>query len=86
MAADSTQPGPGASPTDTLVHGAKTLPGPHGQGRRCCPRAAVLPGVCLPPIHTCNTLQVLCLKTEMFFKFGPYHKNRWRQPGSPDYY
>lgn len=86
MAADSTQPGPGASPTDTPVHGAKSLPGPRARAGGAAPSQPSPPGARLPPIHTRSTLQALCLKTEMFFKSGPYHRTRWQQLGSSDYY
>lgn len=53
MAAYSAQPGPGASPGDTLVPGGEALPASQGRGkdgRRCSLRASILPGVRLLPI------------------------------------
>lgn len=49
MAADSTQPGPGASPTDTLVHGAKSLPGPRARAGGAAPSQPSPPGLAFPP-------------------------------------
>lgn len=95
MAAYSAQPGPGASPGDTLVPRGEALPDSQGEGkggRRCSPRAPVLPGVRRLPAHPCpiqrhthRTLAALSHKLRCF-KTSPYQENRWQQLGSCDYY